>query len=250
MTPDELAFRKSIQAAPDDDLRRLVYADWLEESGHPARVARAEFIRLQIARFRQNDPTPSAREQELLHTYESIWLQQLPEGFRRGAEFRRGFLYRVRCDARTLTSPDLPPIYSPIEEMVVMVSDLGIEMETVKPQPLTIPLRVLHVECQPFLGPELLEYLARFGPYPRLEQLRIQDYGFSDEGVRGLVPEPLFPNVKTLDLSHCGISNSGAETLAESDWVGRLTELRLTGNHITEGRLAWLRHRFGSAVVV
>ncbi len=44
MTADELALLRGVEAAPDDDLPRLVYADWLDEHG---RHARAEFIRVQ-----------------------------------------------------------------------------------------------------------------------------------------------------------------------------------------------------------
>jgi uncharacterized protein (TIGR02996 family) len=40
-TSDEFAFWKEIIASPDDDLPRLVYADWLQERGNPA----AEFLR-------------------------------------------------------------------------------------------------------------------------------------------------------------------------------------------------------------
>ena len=44
---DRLALLKAILAAPDDDLPRLVFADWLEENGTTdADAARAEFIRL------------------------------------------------------------------------------------------------------------------------------------------------------------------------------------------------------------
>ena len=44
MTADELALLRGVEAAPDDDLPRLVYADWLDEHG---RHARGEFIRVQ-----------------------------------------------------------------------------------------------------------------------------------------------------------------------------------------------------------
>ncbi|MEO2091899.1 MAG: TIGR02996 domain-containing protein [Gemmataceae bacterium] len=44
---DRQALLKAILAAPDDDLPRLVFADWLEENGtSDADAARAEFIRL------------------------------------------------------------------------------------------------------------------------------------------------------------------------------------------------------------
>ena len=45
-------FLAAIAASPDDDLPRLVYADYLEESGVPGRVARAHFIRKQIEMMR------------------------------------------------------------------------------------------------------------------------------------------------------------------------------------------------------
>src|SRR5438105_4767447 len=42
---EEQGFLKAIQANPDDDLSRLVYADWLDERGD----LRGEFLRLQLA---------------------------------------------------------------------------------------------------------------------------------------------------------------------------------------------------------
>jgi uncharacterized protein (TIGR02996 family) len=44
MGEQERGFLRAIIAAPDDDLPRLVFADWLDERGHHAR---AEFIRVQ-----------------------------------------------------------------------------------------------------------------------------------------------------------------------------------------------------------
>jgi uncharacterized protein (TIGR02996 family) len=44
MHTDRAAFLAAILDRPDDDLPRLVYADWLDEHGEPER---AEFIRTQ-----------------------------------------------------------------------------------------------------------------------------------------------------------------------------------------------------------
>jgi uncharacterized protein (TIGR02996 family) len=44
---DREALLQTILDNPDDDLPRLIFADWLEETGEPSNVARAEFIRLQ-----------------------------------------------------------------------------------------------------------------------------------------------------------------------------------------------------------
>jgi len=47
------AFLAAIHAAPDDDLPRIVFADWLDENGEPERAA---FVRRHVA-----DPTRPAR---------------------------------------------------------------------------------------------------------------------------------------------------------------------------------------------
>jgi uncharacterized protein (TIGR02996 family) len=245
MTEDALALLKEITAHPDDDLPRLVFADWLDEHGL---TDDAEFIRLQVERARVGGE-PSARERELYAANISRWLQLLPAGFHDGIEFRRGFPYRVACDAETLFSRDLPQLFVPIEEIEVVVSQLWVEMQTVMPPPLSLPLRRLTVRCEPWLGHALNGHLRRFGPYPRLEHLCIQDTAFSDRGVRGLTPDLGFPALTSLDLSYCGINDDGAKALAESAWVGQLSELRLVGNHISTDRLEWLRFRFGDALV-
>ena len=47
-TPDEKAFLARIRESPDDDLPRLVFADWIEDRSNPTDLglATAEFIRL------------------------------------------------------------------------------------------------------------------------------------------------------------------------------------------------------------
>jgi uncharacterized protein (TIGR02996 family) len=73
---DESALLRSIQADPDDELARLVLADWLDDNGDSAR---AEFIRVQIelARVAPNSaPWQSLRERELRLLFENSrrWL--------------------------------------------------------------------------------------------------------------------------------------------------------------------------------
>ena len=55
---DREAMIAGIAADPDDDLRRLVFADWLDEHGEPER---AEFVRLQVEL-----PRIDAREERLV----------------------------------------------------------------------------------------------------------------------------------------------------------------------------------------
>jgi uncharacterized protein (TIGR02996 family) len=92
----DAAFLRSIIAAPDDDLPRLVYADWLDENGDPDR---AELIRVQceLAKMPDHDPRRRSledREHELLGEHEVGWLSGLP-GYIQEWEWRRGFVYEV-----------------------------------------------------------------------------------------------------------------------------------------------------------
>jgi uncharacterized protein (TIGR02996 family) len=80
------SFIAAIAAAPDDDLPRLVFADWLDEHGDPAR---AEFIRLQVAAAREAEQFPPvideqklARIRELFLANYRDWLKPVYEAFR------------------------------------------------------------------------------------------------------------------------------------------------------------------------
>jgi uncharacterized protein (TIGR02996 family) len=92
---DEAALLAAIQAHPDEDTPRLMYADWLDEHGQPER---AEFIRLQCA----PDAGEAAEDRatELEERNGAKWLAglpQLPAGAHWG--FRRGFPEYLDIDA-------------------------------------------------------------------------------------------------------------------------------------------------------
>src|SRR5688572_22291710 len=95
MHSDHAAFLRAVRAAPDDDLPRLIYADYLDEHGDP----RAEFIRAQVERHHlpAGDPRRAellAREKDLLREHEDEWLGPLAAVVS-SVEFRRGFVERV-----------------------------------------------------------------------------------------------------------------------------------------------------------
>ena len=103
MDPHE-PFLKAILASRHDDLPRLVYADWLEESGEPGNTARAHFIRTQI-HLETADPKSDlfaemkALEARVLDYYLDEWRYELPDTYpfryAQGLEsvvWRRGFV--------------------------------------------------------------------------------------------------------------------------------------------------------------
>jgi uncharacterized protein (TIGR02996 family) len=64
------AFLAAARESPEDDTRRLVFADWLEEQADAALRAWGEFIRVQVMAARQ--PTPAARRETLARAWELL----------------------------------------------------------------------------------------------------------------------------------------------------------------------------------
>src|SRR5581483_12084459 len=103
---DRDAFLAAVVARPDDDLPRLIFADWLDEHGEPER---AEVIRLQCAAARGDPdgdplrgyPATSARQRmiDLETAHRAAWLGPLARMVWQ-AEVRRGFVEHVVLPAR------------------------------------------------------------------------------------------------------------------------------------------------------
>ena len=95
MISDRTALLAAVASDPDDDLPRLVYADWLDEHGE---ADRAEFIRLQChtARVGVTDPSwapGKLREYDLFKANEAGWRPGKPDdiSFMLMHRWRRGF---------------------------------------------------------------------------------------------------------------------------------------------------------------
>jgi uncharacterized protein (TIGR02996 family) len=112
VTPAEAALTAAVVSTPDDDLPRLVFADWCDENGEPER---AEFIRLQCALARPDGLTADRlielriREKVMLSAHGERWLEPLR---RKGeplfsqkshGQFHRGFVEVVWMPAAEFT---------------------------------------------------------------------------------------------------------------------------------------------------
>lgn len=98
--PGAEPFLAAVVADPDDDTARLVFADWLQESGDDAR---AEFIRLQIDLDNGGPAEGSVeRQRDLLAGHRAAWLAGYPPWAVAGLErsFRRGFPTAVHATPR------------------------------------------------------------------------------------------------------------------------------------------------------
>lgn len=104
------ALLAAIVREPEDDLPRLIYADWLEERGEAAYAA---FIRVQLRLVRGSGSLAERRswerqQRELLLRHEEEWVQplrevlNLPAGVWGGWVFRRGFAEYFHLPAAVL----------------------------------------------------------------------------------------------------------------------------------------------------
>lgn len=110
LSPEERSLRQAIVESPDDDVPRLIYADWLDEHG---RSLEAEFVRVQVASA-QLESLPRAeqerhvtlyrRQDELLAQLEGLLLGDLPEPLRKQSrcEFHRGLLCALTAPLESL----------------------------------------------------------------------------------------------------------------------------------------------------
>jgi uncharacterized protein (TIGR02996 family) len=215
---DRDALFAAILADPDDDLPRLVYADWLEENGRPADVARAQFIRLQIEmsridplsdRFPQDYYGPSADLAALARQWLRAWLAELPTAVaaevwkrRPGADaLRRGFLESVQ----------LPP-----EVFAAVAPELFAAAPVVRVHFHTSYRDINRLLGDPHLG--------------RLRAVRLTGSWDADRLVRRLCKWSPPAGVGELDLSGCGVTDAGAFHLAAAEPLGGLSTLRLRDN--------------------
>jgi uncharacterized protein (TIGR02996 family) len=206
------AFTQAIIESPEDDVPRLVYADWLEEHGDP----RGEFLRAQCLLARLNEADPrwpglKRREAELLARHEADWL-----GAWRGRAGRWAFQR-----GRLMVELGDPSALSVLEN----------EAETAAwTEGARLWGRCLSGPASALSSPALL----------RLVALDLSAHGLQEDGPAALAATPYVANVRALNLSGCGLRPQGLAALAASAHLTRVTALDLSGNGISAAGLTAL----------
>jgi uncharacterized protein (TIGR02996 family) len=206
-------FIRAIEAEPDDDAVRLVYADWLEENGD---ADRARFIRLQCEHHRLKDaPRGEARRRELereidplLKRHRAAWTAGLP-AWAREQSFKRGFLNVYQMTAKQfLEGAGAVRAVAPLD---------------------TLFLRRLKGREEAVFASEHLGGVNR---------LWVQEAQLTDAGVRALTSSPHLGRVRKLGLERITLdaskdanrlTDSAAAALAGADNLPALTHLELGG---------------------
>src|SRR5438067_2325053 len=268
---DEKALLAAICEHPHDDTPRLVYADWLEETGEPAKVARAEFIRIQceLARVEEDDPRRprlQKREEQLERRYWKAWAADLPGKRSESPEFQRGFPWpgNVAFSAEALA--DVRP--DQLRGRPIWWLGFNVTAEnwrTVLAWPHLD--RVYQVKLEGPFPRGWAAAVARcpglrnvselsFGRVPvrpadlrvildawagrALATLGLWDYPVGDKVIRVLARHPTAARLRKLDLYRVGLTPAGLRLLASGRGLTGLRELDIHGDPIGDDGLAEL----------
>ena len=241
---DERPFLDSIRVNPFEDGPRLVYADYLDDTGNPLDARRAELVRTQvaIARLPQEHARRAElanREAELLDAHGRDWTAPLAS---LGAkfQFRRGVPDTVAIDAATFLSRG---------EELFDNTQIRPGRSFVRRVKLHDPARVLAelVECPLLnqieeldlgwsdLGNGGVSLLVSSHHLGAVAWLNLENNRLDDAGVLALARAATLPQLRSLAMNDNGqIGAEGVAALAESPFLAGLLELDLAGNDVNE----------------
>src|SRR4051794_27743307 len=229
--------REAVES-PDDDVPRLILADWLDDQGE---ADRAEFIRAQVAlsRLEEDDPRRpalEALEKDLLGRNARAWLGGM-EAWPGGWEFRRGLL-RLSAPAEFLASDPPAQAWDWVEE-VHLVDASPAALERLSGSPLLAGVSALDLaSCELKLSGARV--LADCPWLVNLRSLQLKNNNIGNKGVALLAASPLLANLRSLGLAENRFGLEGALALASSRHLAGLTALDLDQNSAGEAGLAAL----------
>ena len=240
MTDGE-AIRLAVLADPDDDLPRLVFADWLDENG---RAERAAFIRTQIEAARAEPYSPDARAaalraDRLLKLNYHDWTDHL---FGRVEEprFERGFVSHVAVAAERFPEvADTLFKMQPVRSVRVKRDPNPLGHGSLEPffdaaalnrlTALELPgVHLLHFEWEALLN---CPHLAG------LTALSLAGNPLQPQWLTPLLAGPHFPQLTALDLSDNSHIGPGFAAAVDRAPNRRFTRLNLSGVSFKSGEL-------------
>ncbi len=246
---DRVALYAAVLAAPDDDTPRLVYADFLDDTGARADAVRARFIRNQIALaraepwsieydrlLRATEPVASHYVKEWAAGTEGITLEK-------GNTYARGFVERVTCYAKRFLS-DGAHLFAAQPVRAVKFADMtggrgGVSAAEMAASPLLARLHTAHLVGTP-VNDDFAATLAGSPHLGGLRELRVEKSGLGVAGLMALLQLTAAALTK-LDLDgNPKVGDAELAALAGSAGVARLRALDLSNTAVGPDGLAEL----------
>ena len=277
ITSDLDALLANVLANPADDLARLVFADCLEETGHPAAVARAAYVRLQIDAG--THPAASAEALRLTRLAadlradfrdEADAVFSTPAGSQLAAVRRRGFVDELRGTALTLRTL-AAAVFKVAPVTALHVEDFRTHTDWMHSAIYLRGVTRLKVGADAWAGghhfarrelptggvttvPTQAETLLHCRHFRAVESLDLSMNGIDSAWllwfVARLPDTVLGRSLRHLDLSRNALGDSAAHLLAAARGFDAIERLELAGNRMSDGGRAVLRRRFGGRVGV
>lgn len=227
---DAAAFLAAITADPNDDLPRLMFADWLDERGDP----RGEFIRLQIA----NNPADRGRVDELQAQFGRQWAGPLRD-WAYVVNFSRGFPEQLALPAEDFVQfADEIVRLAPVRRVTLINARKWVPC--LVRLPALRRIIALHISGG-MIEDDGVEKLATCPYLASLHVLRLGQNGITSSGVAALAASPHLGRLARLDLPANDIGDWGARALAATQHLSALERIELTGNGISSSALELIR---------
>jgi uncharacterized protein (TIGR02996 family) len=264
--------------APDDDVPRLVYADWLEEHGS---AERGQFIRLHVQWCRRPEDAPEDEdlERRLTDAWRGAGLSDLPmpkealyvydRGFVAAAGFGGNRPFRAQLEAAFEVAPtvrvlSLWPAWGPslgwLAESPLLSRLTGFccsapfdEVGPVLASERMAGVRLLNFDFDGD-GQPAAELIAKSSHLSRLTVLDLDQNHVDDEGMIALAGADHLRSLRKLDLGSFDagheLSEAGIRALTASKSLTRLSHLAIDGSAIDGAALRRLLRWDGAARLV
>ena len=250
--PAHEPFLRAICQAPDDDAPRLVFADYLDETGDPDR---ATFIRrhIELARYLSADDLKQWKD-ELFRQHAVGWIAELPGPASLWVEryMTNAARWAEAADVRQFeTWTDEPPALKDWDRgfpAAVYVPGAGDDfLSHIERITEFVPVRRVHLLDADHAG-ELVRTMAGLPFLRKLRELKLPAQPLPDDAVVALAGSPFATNLRFVALLAERMTDRAGRAFAESPYRGDVEVLHLLRTEFSDAVRARLRARFGFRV--
>jgi uncharacterized protein (TIGR02996 family) len=225
------ALQIEVRLHPEDEVPRLVLADWLEENGDETDRARVEFIRIQCQLARRRDRDLEWRERSLWWQHVETWLGPIYDAST-NFRFHRG-LVAIEMDGDRLSDDEVDELFAHpawlwVERLDVRKPRPGVLMSLLR-APAVTRLRCLSIEGGEDLWEEFLDF-SDCRPLHLLQELAIRRTALEERGIVMLSGCRSLTGLTALDLSHNLLHGPVLERIGKEPELPALRSLELAHN--------------------